>query len=210
MRNQERDDGEHRGHQPRELTLPARRSAHCGLREAAADDHAARQPRTDVRCPQAEQLAVRIDLVPLFGRIGLCRPEPFRERDDHDAERRAEQAEEVRGRDVGDLETGKPALDRSDGRDAVQTEEMHRQDPEQHRHERGRDGAVPYLQSENQHEGQHADEQRQASRLIDVLDELPELLEEVAGALLDAEQLRELAHDDRQGQSDDEPLQDRL
>ena len=160
--------------------------------------------------PETQQLAVRIDLVPLLGRIGLGRPQPFRERDDHDAERRAEQAEEVRGRDVGDPETGKPALDRSDGRDAVETEQMHRQDPEQHRHERGRDGAVPYLQPKNQREGQHADEHRQTARLIDVLDELPKLLEEVAGAFLDAEQLRQLADDDRQGQSDDEPLQDRL
>jgi hypothetical protein len=94
---QDRDDGEHRDRQPRELTFRTRRSVHRGLGEAAADHHAARQTAADIGGPQPEQLPVHVDLVPLLGRIGLGRPQSFREPDEHDAERPAEQAEEVRG-----------------------------------------------------------------------------------------------------------------
>ena len=55
-----------------------------------------------------------------------------------------------------------------------------------------------------------ADEQRQPARVAEVAEQVPELLEEVALALGDAEQLRHLADDDRQREADDEALQHRL
>ena len=55
-----------------------------------------------------------------------------------------------------------------------------------------------------------ADEQRPAVGVAEVGDDAPELLEEVALLLLDAEQLRYLADDDRQGETDDEALEHRF
>ena len=43
--------------------------------------------------------------------------------------------------------------------------------------------------------------------VAEVGDDSPQLLEEVALLLLDAEQLGNLADDDRQGEADDEPLE---
>ena len=54
------------------------------------------------------------------------------------------------------------------------------------------------------------DHQRAAVRVAEIRDDAPQLLEEVAFLLLDAEQLRHLADDDRQRESDDEALEHRL
>ena len=52
--------------------------------------------------------------------------------------------------------------------------------------------------------------QRSALGVAEVGDDAPQLLEEVAVLLLDAEELRHLADDDRQGETDDEALEHRL
>ena len=52
--------------------------------------------------------------------------------------------------------------------------------------------------------------ERPAVGVAEVGDDSPQLLEEVALLLLDAEQLGHLADDDRQGEADDEPLEHRL
>ena len=46
--------------------------------------------------------------------------------------------------------------------------------------------------------------------VAELLNKVPELLEEVAAALLDTEQLGELADDDREREPDDEALEHRL
>jgi hypothetical protein len=63
---------------------------------------------------------------------------------------------------------------------------------------------------EHDHERADADQQRQALGLAEVADQISELLKEVAGAFRDTEQFRQLTDDDRQRQSDDESLHDRL
>ena len=55
-----------------------------------------------------------------------------------------------------------------------------------------------------------ADDEREPARRAELAQQVPELLEEVALALLDAEELRQLPDHDRQGEADDESLHHRL
>jgi hypothetical protein len=67
-----------------------------------------------------------------------------------------------------------------------------------------------FLQPDHEGQREGADEQRQPARLVEVREQVSRLLEEVPLALLDAEDLRQLADDDREREPDDEALQHRL
>src|SRR5580704_12755513 len=89
-------------------------------------------------------------------------------------------------------------------------EQLHSGDPEQYGHERAGDDGCEAPEREDDRERERADEQRRALRIAEMDDDVPQLLEEVARALLDAEQLGDLTDDDRQRQPDDEALDDGL
>ena len=76
--------------------------------------------------------------------------------------------------------------------------------------ERARDGRRDPPQPEHERERAGADRERQRVGLAEVADDVPELLEEVALAVVDPQQLRHLADDDREREPDDEALQHRL
>jgi hypothetical protein len=76
--------------------------------------------------------------------------------------------------------------------------------------ERLRDDRGDATQNEEQRERREPHEQRQPTRVAELRQEIPDLLEEVAGASLEAEELRQLPGDDRQGKADDEALEDGL
>ena len=97
---EERDHREHCDHERRELALRAGAAVHRGLREAAVDQHAAREARGDVGGTQTEQLAVRVDLVVVPCRVGLRCAEPFRETDQHRTESCRRKVEVVRETDI--------------------------------------------------------------------------------------------------------------
>jgi hypothetical protein len=69
-------------------------------------------------------------------------------------------------------------------------------------------GELAQQQHDRQRHG--ADDECAAMRVAEVGDDVPELLEEVVAAFLDAEQLGNLSDDDRQCETDDEALEDRL
>ena len=79
--------------------------------------------------------------------------------------------------------------------------------PKQHRDERGGHDRQEPPQTEHERQRREPDEQRDPARLPEVAEQSPELLEEVAVGLLDAEQLRDLADDDREREPDDEALE---
>jgi hypothetical protein len=99
---------------------------------------------------------------------------------------------------------GQAGFDRADDGDTTVIEIQHHdgKDPEDHGHQRTRHGRRDALEYQHGHQADHAHERRPC---MDV--RAPQLLEEVALAGLDAQQLRQLAHDDDQGHPDDETLE---
>jgi hypothetical protein len=96
----------------------------------------------------------------------------------------------------------------ADDRNAVrgQIEHLDRDDAEDDRYERGgHDGRNP-PQTEDDEERRDPNQKRPSVRVAEMLRKIPELLEEVALSPLDAEQFRELAGDDRERKTDDEPF----
>ena len=98
-----------RGHdQPGHLALGTGAAVDGGLREAAVDHHPARQARTEVCGPEAEQLGVGVDLVVMPGGVGLGRPQALRKADQHDADRAAGKLQVLLARMSGSPSDGRP------------------------------------------------------------------------------------------------------
>ena len=95
---EQRDDRQHGDDEPGELRAGARGAVDGRLGEAAADDHAAREPRADVRGAETDQLAVGVDLVVVLGGVGLGGAEPLHEADQHHSDGRRGQIEVVAAR----------------------------------------------------------------------------------------------------------------
>ena len=173
-------------------------------------DHPGTQPSSEVRRAEAEQLAVGVDLVVLAGGVRLRRAETLGEPDEHDPGCGPRSAEVVVESDaVGRPQLGQPTGDLPDDGDPFvgQVEELDHNDPERHGHERSGDRRREATQSEDDGERRGADGERPCLGVAEVSDDSPQLLEEVALFLLDAEQLGNLADHDRQGEADDEPLE---
>jgi hypothetical protein len=92
----------------------------------------------------------------------------------------------------------------------IKVQELDRDDAKQHRDERSGYHRSQTAKRQDDSERECADEQRRALGVAQMDDDVPQLLEEVAAALLDAEELRDLANDDRRRQPDDEALDHRL
>jgi hypothetical protein len=209
---QQGEDGEGGHDQPRHLGAGPGGAVHGRLGEAAVHHHAAGQARAQVGGAEAEQLLVGVHLVVVGGRIAPGRAQALGEADQHDPGRGRGQVEVV-GRGHGRGPQGRqPAVDLPDDPDpvGVQVEQPDGGDPGQDRDQRpGHDrGQAP--QPQDQGERGQADGQGGQAGLAELGQEVAELLEEVAAAPLDPEQVRELAGDDGQGQPDDEALEHRL
>ncbi len=206
---EQRHDRERGDREARDLRLGAGRAVDGRLREAAVHDHAAREAGAEVRGAEAEQLAVHVDCVVVLRGVALRCAEPFGEPDEHDPDRRRGECEVVVCAHVRQAERRQAAVDVTDDLDAVcvEIEHLDRDHAERDRCERRRHHRGEALQAEDEHERRDTDQQCQAARLVELRDETPDLLEEVARALCDAEQLRELPRDDRQREADDEALQ---
>jgi hypothetical protein len=209
---QQGHDRERGDDEPGHLALGAGTAVDSRLREAAVHDHAARQARSEIRGTHPEQLAVGVDLVVVAGSVGLGRSKAFCKADQDDAGGAAGELEVLLGTDVGQPQRRQAAVDVPDDRDAVrlQIEGVDSAHAERDRHQRTRDDWQETPQSHDDREGDEADDERTYVGVAKVPHKVPELLEEVAAALLDAEQLGKLAHDDREREPDDEPLEHRL
>ncbi len=119
---QQRDHGQHGDDQPGELGLRAGGGVDGRLGEAAVDDHAARQPRREVRAAEAEQLAVGVDLVVVAGGVGLGRAEALGEADQHHPDRAGGEVAVVAEAGVGQAERRQPGVDVADDVEPVVVE----------------------------------------------------------------------------------------
>jgi hypothetical protein len=89
----------------------------------------------------------------------------------------------------------------------IEVEQQHRHDPEDHHDQGSGNDRRKLLERDDEHQRAEPDQQRQSARPAELAEEGPQLLEEVPLALVDAEQLRQLSHDDRECEPDDEPLE---
>src|SRR4029079_12387650 len=81
---------------------------------------------------------------------------------------------------------------------------------ERDRDQRARDDRQEPPEADQDRQRDQPDRQGPPVGLAEVPDQIPDLLEEVAATALDAEQLGQLARDDRERQADDEALEDGL
>jgi hypothetical protein len=145
--------------------------------------------------------------------VGLPRAERFGEADDHHPDGRASRGEVVGEPDaVWQPERRQPGVDVADDRHAlfVQVERDHGEHAGEHGDERTRHSGRDLAQDEHDRQRAEPDGERAPLGVVELGEHVPRLLEEVALLLLDPEQLRELADDDRQGEPDDESLEDRF
>ena len=127
---QQRDDRQHRHDEPRHLALRAGAAVDRGLREAAVDDHPARQAGGEVGAAEPDHLAVGVDLVVVPGRVGLGRAEALGEADQRDADRAAAELQVVVEGRVGQAERRQAAVDLADDVDAARVERLDDHDAE--------------------------------------------------------------------------------
>ena len=105
---QQRHDRERGDDEAGHLALGAGAAVDGRLREAAVDDHAARQARSEIRGAESEQLAVGVDLVVVLGGVRLGCAQAFRKSDQHDADGAAGELEVLLGADVRSPSDGAP------------------------------------------------------------------------------------------------------
>ena len=193
------DDRQGRHDQARDLAPGAGAAVDRGLRERAVDDHPAGQSRGQVGRAEAEELGARVDRVVVLRGVRLGRAEALGEPDQQHPDGAAEQGQVVAAAHVRRAQRGQARRDVADDVHAVlvEVEDVDRGDPEGHRHERRRHHRQPALEAEHQGQRQHADGERPPLGVAEVRDQVPELLEEVTRALVDPEQRRQLADDDR-------------
>ncbi len=184
-------------------------AVHRRLRQAAVDHHPGGEARPEVRGPEPEQLPVRVDLVTVAGRIGLRRAQTLGEPDQRHPERPAHDLQIGPGGDRGQPHPRQTRRDRPDHVDpvGVEPEDPDGGDRQCHRDERPGHHRQPSPEPEDDDEGAEPDHRAEQVGAAEMGHEVPELGEEVTVALLDADQLRELAHRDGQGEPDDEALE---
>ena len=141
--------------------------------------------------------------------IDLRGPEALRKTDEHHSQGCSHQSPEAVEADVGETQRRQAGVDRADDRHPVgaEVEELNCADSQDHGRQRPWDRRRHSRKPEQHREGPHPDQKREAVGLVDIDQEVPDPLEEVAAAGLDSEQLRYLADDDRQRQADDETLE---
>ena len=177
-----------------------------GLRQAADDEEAAEQAAQDVGGAMCDQLLVRVDLTAIPHCRSLGTAERLGIADQHDGERtRDELAEQARidprPAEVG--QAGRQCPDHADPRclAADQADEQGRGDrDDQGRGDRGRQAAQCHHRGEAQKAGEH----RRRRRAREMLQQRPQLLEEVARSAGDAQQVRHLSDDGDPDQAFDE------
>jgi hypothetical protein len=103
-----------------------------GLGEAAVDDHPAGQPGGHVGRPEADELAVGVDLVVLARGVGLGGAEALGAADEHHGDAARGERAEVVQRHVWEADRRQPGVDVADDGDAVvvEVEELHGRDAE--------------------------------------------------------------------------------
>ena len=105
-----------------ELGPPAGAAVDRRLREAPVDGEAAGDPGAEVRCAEADQLPVRVDL-PLFSLgVDLRGPEALRKTDEHHSQGRSHQSPEAVEADVREIQRRQTGVDRADDRHSVSAE----------------------------------------------------------------------------------------
>jgi hypothetical protein len=148
----------------------------------------------------------------LAGRIGLGGAKALREADQQDPDRHRSELEIVDGGHTRQPEGGQARLNRADDGRAVpvQVGQLDDDNPEHDRGKRPGNHRSDPPQPQDQRQRPQPDQQRQPAGLAELAGQMPQLLEEVALALGDPEQLGQLPDDDREGQADDEALEHRL
>ena len=206
---EQRDHGEARRDERRELRAGACGRVDGGLGEAAADDHAAGQAGGEVGAAESDQFAVGVDALVLARAVGLGRCESLRERDEHHADAARGQSADVRQPDVGHAQRWQPAADRPDD-GHIEAEHLHRANPSGDGHQRAGDAGGEPAQANDHRQRQRSHEQCERLRVAQVGDQVPGLLEEVARSPVQPEQLGQLTDEDREREADDEALEHRL
>ena len=209
--HEHRDQDQQRGDQRRHLGAGTRALVDRRLRKAAATREPAKQSRAGVRDAQRYQLLVGIDLVSVLRREVVSGAERLAEdheqqpgsgrdqRDDVAAVQRRDARRRQSARDVAhDLHP--PLGETKSGAD---------EDPQNERQQPAWDLRCQPLDREQQHKRAGAHRERRSARVPQMPNQVDELLDRVAGPLLDPEQLRQLTdgHEDRQPEH--EPLHHR-
>jgi hypothetical protein len=116
------------------------------------------------------------------------------------------------GAQVRDPETGQAARDVPDGRHAVRVkrEDFDHRDAEDHRRQSSRDDRHESPEPEDKREGGYTDQHRQAVRVIELRDQLPQFPEEVTRARRHAQEGEQLPDNDRERKSSNKALQYRF
>ena len=174
-----------------------------GARAAGGDGEALEEPGGDVGRADADHLLVGVDLVAAAGREARRRGDRVGQGDERDAQRGDEQRHHVAEAGPGEGRRRDALGQRADRGDALRGEV-----------ERGGDAVAPTTatstgghpggeprQDEQHDEHGDADEQRGGVGLVQALDELLDLVEEAVGVGREAEELRQLADDDRDAQA---------
>ena len=199
-RRQHRPQGEQReeraddGDQAAELGALPDGVADGGAAAAAADRDAAAEPGAEVGAAEGEQLALRVDGLAVARGERAAGEDVVGVGDEGDADRRADQRDEVVGRDVGKPGYGQPGRDVADDGDPAVLEVEDEDDRRRAEHAdqgRGRPGEEMAQREQHGQRGQ-AERRGRPVQLVEVPEDLAQLVDERRRVLLDAEQLAEL------------------
>jgi len=138
--------------------------------------------------------------------------EALGEPDEEHADGGAGQAGVTGPAQIGQPDVRKTRVDLADDGDALvgEVEHRHRHDPEDDGDEWGRGPGHETTEQHDDRQRRDTDRKGAPLCLAEVGDQVPGLVEEVAVASRDTEQLGELSDDDGECEADDEPLQHRL
>ena len=173
------------------------------------------EPGAEVGGAEAEQLAVGVDLVVGAGGVGLGRAEALGEADEHDpgrSRRRRRGSRRSRARRAARSTAARCRCGRRSRRPwSSRSKSFTATTPKSDGDERAGHDRRDAPQAEHDRRARPAPTTSVRPCVSPRWrDHAPQLLEEVALDLLDAEQLRHLADDDRQREADDEALEHRL
>ncbi len=196
------DDDEPGADEVRHLGLGARLLGDRSARTAGGDGEPLEEAGGDVGRADADHLLVRLQLVAASRGEGRCGGDGVGERHEHDADGGQDQRPDITDRGERERRARDALWQRPDGCNPVVGQAQRRRQDRRtrDRHQHRRDPARDPRKEEQHEERADTDRERSTLRAIDVLDELADLVTEAVGVGREPEELRELAHDDRDGE----------
>ena len=195
---EEEDRQQHRarGDDEQNRRLAARLLGRRGFRQAPGHRESLERTRADVRGAVADHLLARIDPVAALRRVCLRDRDGLREPDDHDRQGAGDELPDLIPADSRPRHEVEPGGNRPDDVDAValEVECAHRDDRDAGDDERAGCLRHEAREAEQCPQREHSHEHGQPVPGADLTDRVDEDLHRIPGRLLDADELRELAH----------------